>query len=189
MTRLVLASASPRRKELLGRIVPSFDCIPAFVDEEIDPDLKPREAVQELALRKAQAVSEKEQPAFVIGADTIVVFEEDIFGKPKDRDEAYRMLKRLSGNTHSVYTGVAVVYGNKQEVFFEETKVTFWDLADGDIDHYISTGEPFDKAGAYGIQGFGATLVKGIEGDFFNVVGLPIARLYRTLKKMGYSFS
>lgn len=189
MTRLILASASPRRKELLARIAPTFDCIPAEINEDVDPALDPRDVARELALRKARAVSEKDQTAVVIGADTIVVLEGKIFGKPKDHKEAFLMLRQLSGRTHSVYTGVAVVYGDHQEVFVEETKVTFWALSDGDIDHYISTGEPFDKAGAYGIQGFGSTLVRSIEGDFFNVVGLPISRLYRTLKKMGLLFS
>ena len=189
LTRLILASDSPRRKELLERMTPTFECIPASVNEEVDSNLKPHEVVKELALRKAQAVSANEPAAYVIGADTIVVCQGKIFGKPKDHDEAFRMLKQLSGNTHSVYTGVAIVFGEKIDVFAEETKVTFWELTDGEINDYISTGEPFDKAGSYGIQGFGATLVKGIKGDFFNVVGLPVARVYRTLKNMGFSFS
>ncbi len=188
MTRLILASASPRRKELLNRIAPSFQCIPADVDEQLEDNLLPKQAVMELALRKAKAVAEKEKDAFVIGADTVVVYQNEIFGKPGSHEEAFQMLRTLSGRTHSVFTGTAIVFGDKQECFYEETKVTFWELSDEEIIHYIDTGEPFDKAGSYGIQGFGATLVEKIEGDYFNVVGLPIAKLYRVLKRMGYPF-
>lgn len=188
MQTLILASSSPRRKELLENLQISFRVSSSDVDESYDPHLKPQEVVMELASRKAGHVAKQNPEAYVIGSDTVVVIDEEILGKPKDRDEAFQMLSRLSGNTHSVYTGVAIAKGNEIHQFFEKTDVVFWELTDDEIDSYLNTGEPFDKAGAYGIQGFGSILVKGIVGDYFSVVGLPISRTVRELAKMGFHF-
>ncbi|MFB6467985.1 Maf family protein [Cytobacillus sp. Hz8] len=188
MQTLILASSSPRRKELLENLQISFRVSSSDVDESYDPHLKPQEVVMELASRKAGHVAKQNPEAYVIGSDTVVVIDEEILGKPKDRDEAFQMLSRLSGNTHSVYTGVAIAKENEIHQFFEKTDVVFWELTDDEIDSYLNTGEPFDKAGAYGIQGFGSILVKGIVGDYFSVVGLPISRTVRELAKMGFHF-
>ncbi|WP_102345405.1 Maf family protein [Bacillus sp. Marseille-P3661] len=184
MKKLILASGSPRRKELLEKANIPFEIIISKVDETFDPNEGPDEIVKSLALQKAEDVS-KHQPedAVVLGADTIVTFEDQILGKPKDKDEAKKMLQLLSGKEHVVYTGVAIVTKGNRSAFYEPTKVTFWELEESEIDQYIESGEPFDKAGAYGIQGLGALLVKRIEGDYFSVVGLPISRTVRELKK------
>ncbi|WP_075982453.1 Maf family protein [Bacillus massilinigeriensis] len=186
MQTLILASASPRRKELLENLHIPFQVSSSDVDESYDPQLSPQEVVMELASRKAKSVAEKNQEAYIIGSDTVVVIDEEILGKPKDKDEAFTMLKRLSGNTHSVYTGVAIASSKKVIQFYEKTDVVFWELTDDEINTYIDTNEPFDKAGAYGIQGFGSLLVKGIVGDYFTVVGLPISRTVRELVKAGF---
>lgn len=186
MARLILASSSPRRREILKLIQLPFEVITSDADESIDEDLPPEQLVTTLALRKAEAVAKVNRDAYVIGADTIVYNQNEILGKPKTTAEAKDMLRSLSGQTHAVYTGACILHQDQQEVFYEKTDVTFWKLTEEEIDHYIRTGEPFDKAGGYGIQGFGATLVKKIEGDYFSVVGLPIAKLYRTLKQIGF---
>lgn len=188
MARLILASSSPRRQDILNQLVTSFEIISSNVDESVDKNLPPEEIVMALAKRKASSIANTHQDAFIIGADTIVVFENQILGKPADSDEAKQMLTTLSGNTHSVYTGTCIINGRNEQIFFEKTDVTFWELAEEEIDRYIRTGEPLDKAGSYGIQGYGATLVKSIYGDFYSVVGLPIAKLYQTLKEMGFPF-
>ena len=189
MTRLILASSSPLRREILKLLPATFEVLTSRTDESVDDTLPPEEIVMTLACKKAGAVAEHEKDAFVIGADTIVVYENHILGKPGNEEKAAEMLRLLSGKTHTVYTGVCVVHNNKSEKFCEKTHVTFWDLSEEEIEAYIRTGEPMDKAGAYGIQGFGATLVKSIEGDYFSVVGLPVAKLYRTMKEMGYPFN
>lgn len=186
MARLILASSSPRRKDILKLVHQSFEIIVSNADESVSRSLSPEEIVMSLAKKKANAVAQNNQDAYVIGADTIVYFNRQILGKPADAREAKEMLSMLSGNTHSVYTGTTVIHGNKEETFYEKTDVTFWKLTEEEIEQYIHTGEPFDKAGSYGIQGYGATLVRAIHGDFFSVVGLPIAKLYRTLQKMGF---
>ena len=178
---LILASASPRRRELLTLAGLDFTVYASDCDESVPDSLTPPEAAVEIARRKASAVAEKYPDDTVVGAVTIVVIDDTILGKPKDAREAASMLKRLSGRTHCVYTGVCVVSDGTANSFFEKTDVTFYVLSDGEIDDYIATGEPMDKAGAYGIQGRGALLVKGICGDYFNVVGLPLARLVRML--------
>lgn len=187
MTRLILASTSPRRKEILSTVFDSFEIIASQTDETVEPGLSPEQTVLELAERKAKAVAKDHRDAYVIGSDTIVYLEPDILGKPVDAEEAGLMLKSLSGKTHTVYTGAAVIYNDRIESFYEKTEVKFWELTESEIEHYIATGEPFDKAGGYGIQGFGATLVQSVNGDFYSVVGLPISRLFRTLLKMGYT--
>lgn len=187
MEKLILASASPRRRELLGLIAEDFDVIPAKGEENADMSLFPADTVKALAKQKAEEVSKEFPDRIVIGADTMVFCEGKALGKPKDADDAERMLKLLSGRVHSVITAVAVAQnGNSVKLFAEETKVEFYPLSDDEIHGYTESGEPMDKAGAYGIQGKGALLVKGIEGDYYNVMGLPVGRLYRELKSLNF---
>lgn len=184
MNRLILASSSPRRKELLQFLQIPFQTIHANVDESIDPVLTAEEAVKDLALRKAATIAAEHKESWVIGSDTIVVVDGGILGKPVDRADAKKTLEVLSGRTHFVYTGVAIIRDENRTVFAEKTEVTFWELSDEDIEAYLETGEPFDKAGSYGIQGYGSLLVKGIIGDYYTVMGLPVARLSRELKRL-----
>ena len=182
-SNLILASASPRRKELLSLAGFDFDVITSAVDEVIDPALQPHELVVSLASQKAKAVAAQYTDKTVIGADTVVVLDGKVLGKPKDEQDAVRMLKALSGNTHEVYTGVYLVNGEKEKGFFECTRVKFCTLTDEQIAAYVATHEPMDKAGSYGIQGKGCVLVEGIQGDYFNVVGFPVSRFCRELDK------
>ena len=181
--KLILASASPRRKELIALAGFEFDVVTSSVDEIIDPELKPHELVVSLASQKAKAVASKYTDKTVIGADTVVVLDGKVLGKPKNEQDAVDMLKALSGNIHEVYTGVYLVNGGKEKGFYECTKVKFCTLSDEQISAYVATGEPMDKAGSYGIQGKGCVLVEGIEGDYFNVVGFPVSRFCRELYK------
>lgn len=181
MKSLILASASPRRKELLTLLDLPFTIYSADIDETIPFGTSPQEAVETLAYKKAQAVFKDNNQAIVIGCDTIVVHNDTILGKPLDRKEAFSMLSQLSDHTHAVYTGVCIMSEHTTVVFHEVTNVTFWKLTQQDINAYIDSGEPFDKAGSYGIQGKAALFVKGIQGDYFNVVGLPVSRLAREL--------
>ena len=181
---LILASASPRRRELLSYICPDFTVIATDTDETLPPDMPPDEGVRTLALRKAEAVAAAHPQATVIGADTMVALDGEIFGKPADSTDATRMLRALSSREHLVYTGVAIISPRGRCVFSQETTVSFIELSEDDIRDYISTGEPMDKAGAYGIQGGGALFVSGICGDFYNVMGLPICRLARELRAL-----
>ena len=176
---LILASQSPRRRELLRFITEDFAVKTAEVDETLPDGISPADAVLYLSKIKAQPF--KNENDTVIGADTVVAIDGEILGKPTDKNEAIAMLEALSGKTHSVFTGVTVIKGNKEESFFCETKVTFYELTKEMIDTYVNTNEPFDKAGAYGIQGYGCLLVEKIEGDYFNVVGLPVSKLNRLL--------
>ena len=178
---IVLASASPRRRELLAKAGLDFTVRVSDAQEYIVPGTPPHEAVMQLAQQKAVAVAQNSPDDLVIGADTVVVYDGEILGKPKDTADAARMLRMLSGSTHTVYTGVCLAHAGKAETFFEQTQVTFYPLTDAQIESYIATGEPMDKAGAYGIQGRGCTLVRGICGDYFNVVGLPVAALCQRL--------
>ena len=189
--KFILASQSPRRKELLARVVSDFDVRVSHVEEVVPAGLQPQEVVMHLAKIKAEAVARElrlEQPAqrfAVIGADTVVVLDHQIMGKPKDRADCVRMLSALSGREHAVYTGVAVVVDGRTESFYERTAVRFLPLSDEEINWYASLDEPYDKAGAYGIQGYGSLLVEGICGDYFNVMGLPVASLRRRLLSLG----
>lgn len=176
---LILASKSPRRKELLSLITEDFVIKSADVDETLPKGITPERAVVFLSKIKAQPLANSQDT--VIGADTVVAVDNKILGKPKDRNDAFSMLKLLSGKNHSVFTGVTVISPKKSTSFFVETKVKFFDLTDGEIIRYIDTGEPFDKAGAYGIQDKGSLLVEKIDGDYFNVVGLPVSTLNRVL--------
>ncbi len=181
--KLVLASQSPRRKELLELISGEFEVLVSQADESLEPGVAPDRAVQQLALKKAQAVAALRPGHTVIGADTLVVAGDEILGKPHDGADARRMLTRLSGCEHKVYTGVALVRDGNSRLFVEEAAVRFYPLEPEDIDRYIATGEPADKAGAYGIQGRGALLVQSVNGDFYTIMGLPVARLSRELKQ------
>lgn len=181
---IILASASPRRQELLRLITDKFTVSPTNVDETLPDGIDPEEAVQMLARRKAAAVSGAEAGDIIIGSDTVVVLGDRILGKPHDREEAARMLRALAGRTHRVVTGVAVLCRGSERVFTSGADVTFCDMSDGEINEYLDTGEPFDKAGAYGIQGYGARYISGIRGDYFAVVGLPVHALYGAIREM-----
>ncbi|MGM7720959.1 nucleoside triphosphate pyrophosphatase [uncultured Metabacillus sp.] len=183
---LILASASPRRKELLELLQIPFKIIVSEVDEILDESLHPAEMVQSLAMQKAASVAKHNKHSYVIGSDTLVVYGERMLGKPSSKREAIELLQMLSGKTHEVYTGVAIMYGEQIQSFYEKASVTFFPLTQKEIKEYVSTGEPMDKAGAYGIQGYGALLVEKIHGDYYAIVGLPIARTNRELLKMGF---
>lgn len=176
---LILASKSPRRRELLSLITTDFEIKSADVDESLPDGISPKEAVEYLSKIKAEPFNNGVD--IVIGADTVVAVDDEILGKPADRQQAAEMLKSLSGKYHSVFTGVTVIKPENTITFSVETKVKFFDLTDEEIRNYIATGECDDKAGAYGIQGKGALLVEKINGDYFNVVGLPVSELNKYL--------
>lgn len=183
--KIILASASPRRKELLSQIGITFEIIKAEKEEHITSSI-PTEVVKELSMQKAKEVAAKCDGSIIIGADTIVAMEGQILGKPKDRADAMRMLRLLQGKKHQVITGVTVLLGStKTRSFAEVTDVSLYPMTDAQIERYIATKEPMDKAGAYGIQGRFAAYVRGIEGDYNNVVGLPIGRLYQEVLSVG----
>ena len=183
--KIILASASPRRKELLSQIEVNFEIIKAEKEEHITSSI-PTEVVKELSMQKAKEVAAKCDGSIIIGADTKVAMEGQILGKPKDRADAMRMLRLLQGKKHQVITGVTVLLGStKTRSFAEVTDVSLYPMTDAQIERYIATGEPMDKAGAYGIQGRFAAYVRGIEGDYNNVVGLPIGRLYQEVLSAG----
>lgn len=181
--KIVLASSSPRRKELLQTAGINFEIDVEGIDEVPQGDT-PEEKVCSIAAQKCRPVAVRRPNDCVIGADTVVSVDGDILGKPHDREDAENMLRRLSGREHTVYTGVCISAHGKETVFSEATKVKFFELTDKEIADYVLSGEPMDKAGAYGIQGLGCTLVEGIGGDYFNVVGLPVARVVREIKKI-----
>ncbi len=189
MQNLILASSSPRRKELLENLRLTFTISSSEVDESFDPALSPEDVVMDLAERKAQVIFKENPDSYVIGSDTIVVADGQVLGKPVDNAEARGMLKKLSGNKHEVFTGVSILSPNGTARFYERTEVWFWELTDEEIDSYVQSGEPLDKAGAYGIQQLGSMLVKKINGDYFAVVGLPVSSTYRELKRLGYQLS
>lgn len=180
-SHLVLASASPRRRELLTQAGLRFDVLPARIDESRYFGEDPSAYVQRLALEKAQVISAKHPGAIVLGADTTVVLNSDVLNKPADAAEAERMLRALSGQAHQVYTGIAVVHGTDFRQQVEATTVYFAEIPEADLAHYLATGDSLDKAGAYGIQGYAARWITRIDGDFFNVMGLPIAATVRLL--------
>ena len=188
MKRLILASASPRRREILQQVGAVFEVVPARGEEKLTKET-PQEAVMELALQKAKEVADaREDPKeVVLGADTVVAFAGKILGKPKDEADAVRMLTMLSGNTHSVFTGVAILVKESGQVlnFYEETRVTMYPMSPEEIQAYVASGEPMDKAGAYGIQGRCAVHIEKIQGDYQNVVGLPIAKIYQKMRQIG----
>lgn len=186
--KLILASASPRRRELLTRAGYVFDVVPCDEEEVIKAE-HPALAGMMAAKQKALCVSKRFQNTVTIGADTLVVCEGEILLKPQNPSDAFRMLRLLRNNFHIVYTGVAVIDTdtNREEIFFEETAVFFRDITEDEIEYYVNTGEPLDKAGAYGIQEIGACFVRRIEGCYFNVVGLPVPHLCSVLSKFSLS--
>lgn len=190
MKTIILASGSPRRKKLLQQLNIPFEVHPSPVDENYDSSLAPDKIVQELASRKARDVASHHPDALVIGADTIVVFRDKVLEKPATKNEALRMLKELSGNTHQVYTGVTICKTDAENnitdttSFYEITDVVFGELDPNDIERYVAGGSPMDKAGSYGIQDdFGAIFVKRIGGDYYNVVGFPLHTFYNVMNR------
>ncbi|HLA14158.1 MAG TPA: Maf family protein [Gemmatimonadaceae bacterium] len=186
--RIVLASGSPRRHHLLNLIGIAHEVVPADIDESVRPRESPRRHAERLAREKASAVSGRDSGVVAIGADTIVLIDKKILGKPANAVDAGSMLNLLNGREHTVVTAVAVARGTKVFSGVEEVSVKFRKLTDDEIDAYIATGEPMDKAGAYGIQGYGATIVERIEGDYFAVMGLPLVRLVSLLAEAGVRY-
>jgi len=178
--KIILASKSPRREQLLKQIDFNFIVIPSQIDEDLSLDLKPYLFVEHYANLKAQNISNRNKKSWVIGADTIVVFNNKIFGKPKDKNESYSMLKKLSGNTHEVFTGISIHHQKKgiKHTFHEKTEVEFRTLNNYCISYYINTYNTLDKAGSYGIQDWLSAFIKRIDGCFYNVMGLPLAKFY-----------
>lgn len=182
---IILASASPRRKEILGNTNLKFEVIKSDIDEVILPEESPCQVVMRLAYEKSMDISYNNKNKLIIGADTIVCLDNIILGKPKDKLDAIEMIKKLSGRTHQVITGISLINldANKKIIDYVVSNVKFKKLSHEDIMNYIQTNESLDKAGAYGIQGYGALLVEEIKGDYFNIVGLPISKLSDLLKK------
>ena len=186
--RVILASQSPRRRELLSLIGITHDVRPADIDESLFPGEAPVVHAERLAREKAAKISNSDPEAVVIAADTIVVLDGDVLGKPVDAADAMSTLARLSGRTHTVLTAVAVARGGAIRSGVEAVEVTFRDLTRAAIERYVATGEPMDKAGAYGIQGYGATIVRRIEGDYFAVMGLALGRMVELLGDIGVRY-
>ena len=184
--KIVLASTSPRRKELLGKIVKLFDIVPPQVNEITDVTLPPEEIVMQNSLLKARDVARNEDDSIIIGADNVVFLEGKILGKPKSINDARKMLQFLSGKIHLVYSGVTVINTSTGEEVtdYNFAEVKFKELEDEEIEWYLSTGEPMDKAGAYAIQGYGGLFIEWINGDYYSIVGFPLHKLYLILKRM-----
>ncbi len=180
--KFILASASPRRKELIKFIDENAVILPADIEEILPKNIYPENIAEYFACQKAKHVGSSNPDSIVLGADTVVIIDGKILGKPKDKQDAENMLTLLSGKTHQVITGCCLCFGKKSYSFSVTSSVTFFDLTEDEINAYINTNEPFDKAGAYGIQGKGCLLVKEIKGDYYNVVGLPVAALKRHLE-------
>ena len=183
MNRIILASKSPRRKELLELLKIPFEIIVSDIDEQIDYDNDLVKEIEKLSYQKANAVFRDHPDALVIGSDTIVKIGNDVLGKPHTAEEAKQMLRELSDNTHEVVTGVTILCKENAETFSSVARVSFYPLSEEEIEEYVSTNEPMDKAGAYAIQGDAAKFIRCIEGDYYTIVGLPIAELYHRLKK------
>lgn len=187
MRKIILASGSPRRKQILEQFGLNFTVEVSDYEEKSIPGIAPSKFVETLSLEKAKAVAKNHNDAIIIGADTIVVLDNQILGKPKTKENAREMLKKLSGNTHSVFTGFTIIDTvNKRTITNHVvTKIKFKNLSEEEISAYIKTGEPMDKAGAYGYQGRGALFVEYIEGDYFSVLGFPILKIFEILKELG----
>lgn len=181
--KIILASASPRRRELIKYITADFIAVSADCEETLPYDIESAAAAEYLANLKARTVSENYPNDIIIGCDTTVVCKNHILGKPENKEQCISCIKYLSGSTHQVITGCSIIYKDNIRSFSEITNVSFRELSDEEIELYSSTNEPYDKAGGYGIQGGGSKLIDNIDGDFFNVVGLPVTRLYQELKK------
>lgn len=186
--RVVLASQSPRRRELLTLIGVPHSVQPADIDESVHANEQPANHAERLARTKAEVIAARDPAALVIGSDTIVVVDEQILGKPTNEADAARMLQMLSGRSHTVVTAVAIAFAGRIRSSVEQVGVTFRTLSDENIHDYIATREPMDKAGSYGIQGFGATIVERIDGDYFAVMGLPLGRMIRLCEEAGVSY-
>jgi len=186
--RVVLASASPRRRQLLDLIGIAHEVKPANIDETMRAGEAPRRHAERLAREKATKIATRDPDLITIGADTVVVINRKVLGKPRDVAEAVQMLSQLSGREHTVITAVAVARGKKLRSAIEEVRVKFRRLREDEIEAYVATGEPMDKAGAYGIQGYGATIVECINGDYFAVMGLPLARLTALMRDLGVRY-
>ncbi|MCD8094656.1 MAG: Maf family protein [Ruminococcus sp.] len=185
--KVILASASPRRKELMRFLVNEFEIIPAFGDEVVPKDMNPQDVPVHLAKLKCSEVAKRcmaDDNTVVIGCDTVVSLKDKIFGKPKNNRDALNMLRQLQGETHYVYSGVCVFYKGELYTMLGSTAVSFYPASDDELEEYIKTGEPMGKAGAYAIQGFGGLLVKSIDGDYNNVVGLPVSLLAQRLAEI-----
>lgn len=189
--RIILASQSPRRRELLALVGIDHEIMPADINEDVRPGEQAVPYTERLAREKAAVIASKHPDAYVIAADTTVVVDGDILGKPVDAADARAMVKRLSGRSHTVCTGIAVAHGERIESAVEQVGVTFRALTDAEIAAYVETGEPMDKAGAYGIQGWGATIVERVDGDYFSVMGLGLRRVVELFERLGvqYGFS
>ena len=181
--KIILASNSPRRKELLKAHNIKFDVIPSDISEVLNPNFTPVENVMELARQKAEDVYKKCQTAPILAADTVVVYGNEILGKPVNEEDAFRMLKLLSGKTHQVITGVAFIFDGTVETSHEISNVTFKEILDEDILEYIETKEPMDKAGSYAIQGIGSKFIESYDGEYDNIVGLPMKLVLKIIKK------
>lgn len=183
---IILASKSPRRRELFALLGVEYQVLVQDTEERVNPTLSPREAVQQISRGKAEAVLSLTEPGdLIVAADTVVVLGDRVLGKPHDPAEARAMLRALSGKTHRVMTGVTVRQGDRELLHTEITEVTFRDLTEVEIATYVATGDPMDKAGAYGVQNEGALFVSGLKGDFFNVMGLPVCALAQMLRRFG----
>ncbi|MGK0606073.1 Maf family protein [Enterococcus gilvus] len=179
---VILASQSPRRKELLGWLLPAFDIQPADIDEDVKDRYTPTDYVMEMARQKAAVVAEKQPEALVIASDTVVVLGEQILGKPKSREEAFGMLRRMSGGSHLVYTSVVIRQKEQTAEKLTSAKVTFYSLTDEEINRYLDSDDYKDKAGAYGIQNGAGVFVEQIEGDYYSIVGFPVGAVNQMLK-------
>jgi septum formation protein len=187
MKNIILASASPRRKELLEKIGLKFDVEPSDYEEDISPGIEPHKLAKSLSLKKAELVAKNYENALVIAADTFIVINDEVLGKPLTENEARRMLRTINGRQHSVITGFTIIdTGNSKAITRSlETKVHIKKLTSKEIDSYVESKEPLDKAGAYAIQGLGSVIVEKIEGDYFNVIGLPLSAVVESLKEFG----
>lgn len=183
MNKVILASKSPRRKQLLGLLNIDFEAIPADIDEEINPNNDLVKEIEKLSYQKANYVYQRNKDSLVIGSDTIVKINGQVLGKPKTYEQAKQMLRLLSNNTHEVVTGVTIITNDQIETFSSIASVTFYPLTEEEIEEYVKTNEPMDKAGAYAIQGIGSKYIKSINGDFYTIMGLPIGELYHRLQK------
>jgi len=184
MSKIILASNSPRRKELMSMLQVEYDVIVSRVDEVIDESLSEEELVMDLAFQKAIDIFKTHKEDIVLGFDTLVYVDNAILGKPTSVEDAKRMLNLLSGKTHTVVTGCAIITKTISKSFYEKSRVTFYPLTEQEIEAYVASEEPFDKAGAYAVQGLGSKFVKSINGDFYTVMGLPVSRMYHELKEL-----
>ena len=182
--KFILASSSPRRKDLLKYLQIDFEIDSSDIEEIIDDNLSNEDVVMSLAYQKAKDVSLRHKDKYVLGFDTLVILDGKPLGKPKDRDEAFQMLSRLSNRKHLVLTGVAIVINDEYETFYDHAEVIFNEMTEEEINEYLDTNEPFDKAGSYGIQGYGAKYIRYIKGDYYSVMGMPIQKLYNKIRDL-----